>query len=91
MYTAASSYVALNSQGAEITWKPSRATDLAGYNILVSNRQEGPYTNLNKNLITSTKFTTPELRYGCYYFIVTAVDKRGNTSITSEPTKLDIK
>ena len=90
MWTTPPAQVALNHQGAEITWTPSHAKDIAGYEVHISRNWEGPYTKLTRELLTGTRYVTPELRYGKYYFVIFAVDNKGNRSLNSAVAEVTI-
>jgi len=81
-------------QGVTVTWSPSPAPDVVGYNVWLycpSPDKVQAYEKLNSELVTGTRFgakilptTGPE-----YYFRVTAVDARGNESPFSSTVRSD--
>ncbi len=63
----------------------SPLTDLAGYNIYRMTSSGGPKTLVNDNPVSTTTFLDTALENGkTYYYVVTAVDKRGNESPDSD-------
>ena len=63
----------------------SPLTDLAGYNIYRMTSSGGPKTLVNDNPVSTTTFLDTPLENGkTYYYVVTAVDKRGNESPDSD-------
>lgn len=69
----------------DLTWTPSEDTDLAGYNVY---RREGGNEagRVNKELVTTPSYRDPEVQAGkTYFYVVTAVDTRGNESTSSAP------
>ncbi|MEE9341291.1 MAG: ABC transporter substrate-binding protein [Thermoplasmata archaeon] len=63
----------------------SPLTDLAGYNIYRMTSSGGPKTLVNDNPVSTTTFLDTALENGkTYYYVVTAVDNRGNESPDSD-------
>ena len=90
MIHAAEAYVALNARGAHITWEPSPEPDTQGYEVWVSNHTHGPYSKIHEGLIQTLEYRTTELRWGTYYFVVTAMDNNDNRSLMSSELKIEI-
>ncbi len=64
-----------------LSWKPSKAKDLAGYTIYRATKKGGPYAKVNPELVKTTKYVDKGLTNGTtYYYVVTASDKAKNES-----------
>ncbi len=80
--TAPSGVVAIFSKnGVKITWNPSNASDLKGYNVYRSELPNGRYMKVNKDLLNSPEF----IDHGgkkFHFYRISAVDLSGNESMT---------
>lgn len=73
----------------EISWDRNREADLAGYNIYVGDRYEGPYTLIGT--ARGEYFLDEGARNGfTYYYAVAAYDYEGNESELSKDVVYDI-
>jgi uncharacterized protein len=85
---AVSDIKAVNSQGSEVnlTWQnKSPEADLAGYLIGKSTELEGPFLPLNEQLLPKTTMTFTDrtaVPSATNYYVVSAVDTAGNSSIS---------
>jgi hypothetical protein len=70
--------------GAFLTWDPNEETDLAGYHVFRSDREDGGFKLLTDRLIPRNAFVDPEYKAGTYY-AVSAADDSGNESSMSAP------
>ncbi len=79
-------YSGIESQRSiDLTWTPSEDADLAGYNVY---RREGMNEagRISKELVKTPSYRDPDVQPGrTYFYIVTAVDTRGNEGKSSEP------
>ncbi len=69
----------------DLTWTPSEDADLAGYNVY---RREGlnEAGRISTELIKTPSYRDTDVQPGkTYFYIVTAVDTRGNEGKSSEP------
>jgi hypothetical protein len=70
----------------DITWTPNTEPDLAGYNVYRHRENEQP-VKINSELVKTPRFADPGVQPGMkYFYLVTAVDLRGNESGKSEET-----
>jgi hypothetical protein len=75
------------SQGVELRWELSPASDVAGYRVYRRRTGEEKYTRLTPELVTKPYFVDSQVTRGqTYYYYVTAVDDspRANESMPSE-------
>lgn len=64
-----------------LNWKNNPDGDLEGYNIYRSFTSGNGYTQLNSSLISTSEFTDTDVNIGeTYFYVVTAVDDKDNTS-----------
>jgi hypothetical protein len=75
----------LSGDGMHVTWQPSAAPDLAGYSVYRASSQNGTYTKLNLDLITSAEYQDNTLPLGALsvWYQVTATNASGNESAHS--------
>jgi hypothetical protein len=69
----------------DLTWTPSEDPDLAGYNVY---RREGMNEagRISKELVKTPSYRDIDVQPGkTYFYIITAVDTRGNEGKSSEP------
>lgn len=70
----------------DITWTPNTEPDLAGYNVYRHTGNEPP-VKINTELVKTPRFADPGIQTGMkYFYLVSAVDLRGNESGRSEET-----
>jgi hypothetical protein len=70
----------------DITWTANTEPDLAGYNVYRHSGNEPP-VKINSELVKTPRFPDPNIQPGMkYFYLVTAVDLRGNESGKSEET-----
>lgn len=68
----------------ELSWSINAETDVAGYNVYRSDREETPGKRLNSELLLTPVFRDMSAVTGHYYsYAVTAVDPAGNESVPS--------
>jgi hypothetical protein len=70
--------------GGFLTWAPNAETDLAGYRLFRSDRQDGQFRPVSDRLIATNSYFDPTYKQGQYYR-VSAVDEFGNESRMSAP------
>ncbi len=72
-----------------LTWNENRESDLAGYYVYRSAKNDKGFERLTDKLLARTTFSDESVKNGItYYYIVTAVDKSGNESKPSEERKV---
>ena len=72
----------------ELSWEPSTARDLAGYNVLRSDAGAPP-RRLNAGLLATPAFRDTAVTPGVSYsYSVSAVDQKGNQSAPCEPVRV---
>jgi hypothetical protein len=79
--TAPTGQVSGNS--VTLTWGAStdaNGTPVAGYNVYRSTSPNGPYTKLNRSLVTGTSYTDSTGQSGTYYYVIKSVDNDGDES-----------
>jgi len=68
----------------DLVWAPDLDADLAGYNVY-RHEENGPPQKINRELVKTPSFRDTNLTQGkTYFYIVTAVDLRGNESARSD-------
>jgi hypothetical protein len=79
-------YSGLDTQRSiDLTWTPNEEKDLAGYNVY---RREGKNdaVRINVELVKTPSFRDTTVEAGkTYFYVVSAVDERGNEGKSSEP------
>jgi len=72
-----------NPHSVDLSWTPS-TSPVVGYNVYRSTNSNGPYDELNPNLVSSTSYTDQTVANGAtYYYVTTAVDAQGVESAYS--------
>ena len=72
----------------ELSWEPSTARGLAGYNVLRSDAGAPP-RRLNTGLLVTPAFRDTAVTPGVsYFYSVSAVDQKGNQSTPCEPVRV---
>ena len=66
--------------GVQLVWDPVQAPDLEGYNVYVSRRKNGAFDKVAGPLPVPRYFHALERNERVLYYVVTAVDRRGNES-----------
>jgi hypothetical protein len=67
--------VAVGSHSVDLSWAPPHQSSVIGYNVYRSNRNGGPYQQINSVLDSSTNYSDRSVKAGAaYYYVVTAVD-----------------
>lgn len=75
--------VTTNALSVRLNWNASAAADLAGYTVLRSTTNGGPYETVARGL-TNNSFTDKSAnKPQTYYYVVKAADKSLNTSVNS--------
>jgi hypothetical protein len=71
-------------EGVTLAWAANSETDLAGYRVSRADGANGPFTNLNTDLLTASQYTDTTAPTGrAVYYRVVAVDNAGNVSAAS--------
>lgn len=64
-----------------LTWNRSTSTDVIGYGVYRADVSGGPYTRLATQMGSSPAFTDTTVKPAhIYYYVVTAIDRKGNES-----------
>lgn len=78
----------------ELSWRPSTAADLAGYQVRRAESAAGPVTAVEisgEKLLTSPRFNDQKAEPGrTYSYTVVAIDQKGNRSEPSDPVSASI-
>ncbi|MGB9826244.1 MAG: hypothetical protein ACPLRU_06195, partial [Desulfofundulus sp.] len=84
MVHAAQGWYITSTYYVTLTWRPSRSTDTARYEIWAAPRKGGPYfmTDIIDDRLAH-QHTLANMPAGVYYFVMTSVDKSGNRSLQS--------
>ncbi len=69
----------------DLTWSPNTEPDLAGYNVYRYPPGQPP-VKVNADLVKAPSWRDTGVQPGKYFYMVTAVDLRGNESAKSEAT-----
>lgn len=76
---------------ADLSWSINVETDLAGYRVYRSERQDSKGDLLPPDLLLSPAYRDTSVQAGHHYwYSVTAVDRTGNESAPSAPVALDV-
>ncbi len=83
--TAINTDTSLGADVIAVSWTPSTATDLRGYDVYRSLSDSGPWTRANQDVILGTSYfaDTGLAQLTTYYYKVGAVDQSGIPSILS--------
>ena len=66
-----------NNHRVALTWDPS-ASQVVGYNVYRGDKHNGPYSQINSALQSTTSYTDTTVAGGStYYYVATAVDSEG--------------
>lgn len=90
MVYAAAAFITLHRPRLAITWRPSRATDVAAYEIWAANKSGGPYYRLAVIDDPASYRYSQETETGSLYLAMTAVDRRGNRSLYSNEAAVNV-
>jgi fibronectin type 3 domain-containing protein len=64
------------SHSVTLTWKASTSREVTGYNVYRSQKRGGPYTQLNRTIISGTSYADKGVSAGqTYYYVVRAVGR----------------
>jgi hypothetical protein len=75
----------------ELSWAIGSESDLAGYNVYRSEREDAPGERINTELLPSPTFRDTSVTSGRRYFYrVTAVDNAGNESPSGPAVQIDV-
>ncbi len=73
-----------------LTWKAS-SSEVAGYDVYRSMTRGGNYVRINGSLVRELSYTDSFVDGGVtYYYVIRAVDDRGNRSVNSNETSASI-
>jgi hypothetical protein len=74
-----------------LTWRRSTSSAVAGYHVYRSERSAGPYVQITSLPDSTTSYTDSSVQAGTiYYYVTTAVNKRGKDSHYSNQVKVVI-
>jgi len=72
-----------------LSWKPNQTVGVIGYYIYRSSRSGGPYVKLNGVPLPTPSYEDKTATPGAtYYYVTTAVDSEGRTSLASNEVSL---
>jgi hypothetical protein len=80
-----------NAPEVELSWSINTETDLAGYRVYRSERQDRPGQLVTTDLLPSPVYRDTSVQLGhTYWYSVTAVDRSGNESAHSAPVAAEV-
>lgn len=82
---------AASSVFVELSWSINVESDLAGYRVYRSDRENAKGNLLTSNLLPSPAYRDTSVQSGQHYwYTITAVDQSGNESAPSQPVAVDV-
>jgi fibronectin type 3 domain-containing protein len=74
-------FALLVSHIVDLSWSPSAAQNIVGYNVYRGTAAGGPYQRINPTLVASSQFTDSNVLNGAtYHYVTTALDNAGAES-----------
>jgi List-Bact-rpt repeat protein/putative Ig domain-containing protein len=74
-------FALLVSHIVDLSWSPSAAQNIVGYNVYRGTTAGGPYQRINPTLVASSQFTDSNVLNGAtYHYVTTAIDNAGAES-----------
>jgi hypothetical protein len=74
-------FALLVSHIVDLSWSPSAAQNIVGYNVYRGTAAGGPYQRINPTLVASAQFTDSNVLNGAtYHYVTTAIDNSGAES-----------